>query len=213
MVNGKQIGALAAVAARYDDASRVLTMSFPTGESVTGVIALAGGLTTRFFSRPFPAQRVVGPWSDALSSHAGLALRLMMAGSDTTACDRGRSGAISLISRGSIENLQRVAEREVDPRRFRMLVEIDGVEAHAEDAWVGRCVRIGGATVLMNGHVGRCLVTSQDPDTGVVDLPTLDLLRSYRQGLDTTEPLPFGVYGEVVEPGEVRCGDGLGLVD
>jgi hypothetical protein len=32
---------------------------------------------------------------------------------------------------------------EVDVRRFRMLVEVDGVAAHAEDEWVGRTVRIG----------------------------------------------------------------------
>ncbi len=39
----------------------------------------------------------------------------------------------------------------------------------------------------------------------------LDLLRSYRGGLDTTEPLAFGVYGEVVEPGRVALGDRVEL--
>jgi hypothetical protein len=90
-----------------------------------------------------------------------------------------------------------------------MLIEIDGVEAHAEDAWVGHAVRIGEASVAFEGHVGRCLITSRDPDTGVVDLPTLDILRDYRRDLDTTEPLPFGVYGRVLEPGTVRVGDAV----
>ena len=45
-----------------------------------------------------------------------------------------------------------------------------------------------------------------DPDTGTKDLPTLELLRSHRQGLETTEPLAFGVFGEVIEPGVVRIG-------
>jgi uncharacterized protein YcbX len=127
--------------------------------------------------------------------------------------DRGRGGAVSLISRASVEHLEQVAAAEVDARRFRMLVEVDGVQAHAEDAWVGRRIRLGGAVVLIRGHVGRCLVTGRDPDTGVPDLPTLDLLRSYRDGLDTTEPLPFGVYGAVVSPGRVQLGDPVGLVD
>jgi len=43
----------------------------------------------------------------------------------------------------------------------------------------------------------------------VEDAPTLDLLRSYRAGLDTTEPLAFGVYGEVLEPGRVAVGDAV----
>ncbi len=61
--------------------------------------------------------------------------------------------------------------------------------------------------MLLHGHVGRCIVTSRHPESGVVDLPTLDLLRSFRSGLDTTEPLPFGVYGEVLRAGVVHVGD------
>jgi len=87
-----------------------------------------------------------------------------------------------------------------------MLIEVAGSYPHQEDDWVGHRLRIGEALVAMHGHVGRCLVTTQSPDTGVVDLPTLDLL-SYRRGLATTEPLAFGVYGEVLEPGLVRLGD------
>jgi uncharacterized protein YcbX len=89
-----------------------------------------------------------------------------------------------------------------------MMVEIDGVEAHAEDRWVDAgSVRIGGVTVAFTGHVGRCLITSRDPDTGAVDLPTLDLLGSYRTDVQATEPLPFGVWGRVVEPGTIKVGD------
>jgi uncharacterized protein YcbX len=90
-----------------------------------------------------------------------------------------------------------------------MLIEVDGIEAHSEDEWVGRWVRIGEALVSFEGNVGRCLITSRDPDTGVVDLPTLDILREYRGDLDTTEPLPFGIYGSVVEPGAIRVGDSV----
>ena len=82
---------------------------------------------------------------------------------------------------------------------------------HAEDQWVGRRVRIGSALVAMKGHVGRCLVTSRDPETGKVDLPTLDMLGTYRRDLHTTEPLAFGIYGAVVEPGTVSVGDAVTL--
>ena len=93
-----------------------------------------------------------------------------------------------------------------------MLIELGGPPAHAEDEWVGRRLRVGEALIGVGGNVGRCLVTTRDPDSGDVDLPVLDLLRSYRAGLPTTEPLALGVYGEVLEPGRVRLGDAVGLV-
>ena len=56
----------------------------------------------------------------------------------------------------------------------------------------------------MHGHIGRCLITSRDPETAEVDLPTLELLAAYRREIDSTEPLPFGIYGEVLVGGTVR---------
>ena len=118
------------------------------------------------------------------------------------AVDRGAGGTASLISRASLDRLAMVAEADsIDARRFRMLIEVDGVAAHAEDAWVGRRVRVGEAVVRFEGHVGRCLITSRDADTGTVDLPTLELLESYRKEFSSTEPLPFGIYGRVAVPG------------
>ncbi len=61
----------------------------------------------------------------------------------------------------------------------------------------------------LHGDVGRCVVTTQDPDTGERDLDTLRTLTGYRGEVETTERLPFGVWGEVVEPGTVRLGDAV----
>jgi uncharacterized protein YcbX len=131
-----------------------------------------------------------------------------------SAVDRGHTGAVSLISRGSLRRLAEQAETDgIDVRRFRMLIEIDGVAPHEEDEWVGRRVRVGGAEIRFNGHVGRCLITSRDPDSGDPDLATLDLLGGYRRDLDTTEPLPFGIFGEVRTGGPVRIGDPVRVGD
>jgi uncharacterized protein YcbX len=162
-------------------------------------------------SRQMPARPVLGPWSDALSAWFGRTLRVVE-GVERTGVDRGRAGGVSLISRASLDGLAREAgEPAVDARRFRMLVEIDGVAEHAEDAWIGVRVRIGEALVRFGGHVGRCSITTRHPETGVVDLPTLDILRGYRGDIGTTEPLPFGVYGEVLEGGRVAIGDAVAL--
>jgi uncharacterized protein YcbX len=64
---------------------------------------------------------------------------------------------------------------------------------------------------MLNGDVGRCVVTSQDPDTGVTDFDTLGTLARYRRE-GRFEPLPFGVYGAVAVPGRVRVGDAVQLL-
>ena len=95
----------------------------------------------------------------------------------------------------------------VDGRRFRMTSGSTRRTAHEEDAWLGRPVRVGGAVLVPRDNVGRCAVTKLDPETGVRDLDTLDVIADYRAGVPTSEPLPFGVWCEVVEPGRVAVGD------
>ena len=60
----------------------------------------------------------------------------------------------------------------------------------------------------MQEVVGRCAVTTHDPDTGVRDLDTLRILARYRPP-DSGEPLPIGVWGGVEQPGIVRVGDAV----
>ncbi len=211
MVNGKQLGGLQSVVATIADDE--LSLAFPDGRTVAGPIELAQEtLATTFFSRPTPALQLLGDFGAALSEHVGRPVRLVQ-GVHRKALDRGRGGAASFISRASLQALERLAGEHVDPRRFRMLVEVAGLaEAHDEDTWVGQPLRVGAAVVRVRGHVGRCLTTQRDPESGTTDLPTLDLLRSYRGGLDTTEPLAFGVYGEVLEAGRVAVGDTIELM-
>jgi uncharacterized protein YcbX len=66
--------------------------------------------------------------------------------------------------------------------------------------------------VIPQGNVGRCAVTTQNPETGSPDLDTLKALAGYRSDLKTTEPLPFGVYAAVAQPGRVRVGDPVELL-
>lgn len=209
MINSKIIGELQTVVADYSHADRTLRLVLPDGQIAEGEVRLGDEVDTRFFSTQRTGRLVEGPWSEALSAVAGRRLRLVEPSSPGGGVDRGAGGAVSLISRASLARLAEVGDVEsLDSRRFRMMIEIDGVSAHEEDRWVDNgSVRVGDAVVAFSGHVGRCLITSRDPDTGVVDLPTLDFLGSYRSAIESTEPLPFGVWGRVVEPGTVRVGD------
>jgi uncharacterized protein len=210
MVNGKQYAALMTIVPEYDPGTRELTLTFPDGiPPATGVVEYGEPVTTQFFRRTDEVPALRGPWSEAVSAFIGAPLRLVAAPSGV---DRGRRGATSLISRASLQRLAEEAGADgIDARRFRMLIEIDGVGAHQEDRWIDRRLRVGEALLRMRGHVGRCLITTRDPDTAQADLPALDLLRAYRGDEEATEPLPFGVHGEVLEAGAVRIGDPVAL--
>jgi hypothetical protein len=211
MVNGKVVVGLQTVVADWSEDTLELALTFPGGRRAAGIVDRGEPVSTSFSSHPREATLPPGPWADALSEHFGRPLRLVRTDS---AVDRGCDGAVSLISCASVSRLAEVAACDaVDPRRFRMLIEIDGIDAHAEDGWVGRRVRVGDAELAFHGHVGRCAITTRDPETAQTDLPTLDLLRSYRGALATTEPLPFGIYGEVLSPGAVALGDPVEPLD
>jgi uncharacterized protein YcbX len=211
LINNKRVGSLVRVRPEWDEAARRLALILPDGELVEGVVELGERVAVELYGAPLPSRRVVGPWAAALSRVAGRRLTLLWA--EGGALDRGlRGGAVTLVSLASLGRLAAEAGvAAVDGRRFRMLFEIDGVAAHAEDEWLGSRVAIGDAVVAVAGDVGRCAVTTQDPDTGVPDLDTLGALARYRRD-GRFEPLPFGVYGSVAVPGRVRVGDPVGPV-
>jgi uncharacterized protein YcbX len=201
-------GRLVAVRPDYDPTADHLTLTFPDGTVAAGDVHLGDEVTTDFYGRPVTGRLVRGPWSDALASAFGRPLRLVQA-PPGAAVDRGR-GHVSIISEGSLREFAQHAGRDepVDARRFRMLFQVDGVAPHAEEDWLKRRLQIGEAIVRIRGTVGRCAITTQNPDSGVPDLDTLRVLRDYR-GFNTQRELDFGIYGEVLEPGRVRVGDAL----
>lgn len=205
LMNGKGAGSMQAVVPDYDLDTGELTFTFPSGEVVGGHVEYGDEIQTNFFGSIYFAKELMGPWAAALSDFMGHPVRLV---APEIGVDRGRAGAVSLMSRASLRELAKVAGSEpVDARRFRMLIEIEGVDAHAEDDWVRHKVRIGRALIQWHGHVGRCATTTRDPDSGEVTFPTLHVLAAYRKEHRSEEPLPFGIYGEVLEGGPVRVGD------
>jgi uncharacterized protein len=209
-------GELVRVKQAYDARSERLTLTFPDGTVADGTIELGDEVTTDFYGRPVSGRYVEGPWTVALSRWAGRPLRLIQS-PPGAAVDR-RRGHVSLVSRASLEELGRQGNQPgpVDGRRFRMLFEIDGYGPHEEDAWIKRHVRIGDALVRFRGDVGRCAITTQNPETGVPDFDTLRTLGSYRP-ITANEAgkkhLAFGIYGEVVEAGKVAVGDAVEVVE
>jgi uncharacterized protein len=206
LVSNKRHGKLMQVRPEWDEETRELALTFPDGSHVAGTVELGDEVFEQeMYKHPIRSRHVVGPWQAAISEYAGMELTLLWA--EEGAPDRLHAGAATLVSRESVTRLAEVAgEAQLDARRFRMLFDIEGVEPHAEDEWIGTQVQIGDATLHVHGDVGRCAITTLDPDTGVPTVDTLKALASYRrQG--RKEPLPLGVYASVVVPGRVRVGD------
>jgi uncharacterized protein len=208
LINGKQFGELQQIAPIWHEQEATLILRFPDGSIAEGTVELDGPVTTSFYGRQVEGRAVRGPWSEALTAFVGRDLRLVQAVGEGDAVDRGPA-SVTLLSTGSLEAMRTAAglPEPIDPRRFRMLFGVEGVGPHEEDSWIGRRVRVGGAEVDVRGNVGRCIVTSRHPETGVRNLPTLDVLAEYRDGVETTERLPFGVWGKVARPGRVGLGD------
>jgi uncharacterized protein YcbX len=207
LTNAKRAGGLLRAAAEM--VGDRLCIRLPDGSDVDGEVELGEMVETSFYGRSVQGRVVHGPWGDALSALAGLPLTLVRADEPGSGLDRGDEAAVSLVSTAALEALGRAAgvDGPVDGRRFRMTLGVSGVAEHAEDGWLDHRLAVGEAVLVPRGNVGRCRVTTLDPETGTPDLGTLDAIADYRGDVGTTEPLPFGVWCEVVAPGRVAVGD------
>jgi uncharacterized protein len=193
-----------------EDAAERLTVRLPSGQLVRGDVELGDPVQLDIYDRAFTARPVIGPWTSAISEWAGRPLTLYRSERRPEEQDRY---AVSIVSEASVEELARQGNggQPVDPRRFRMLIQVAGAaKPHEEDDWLGRDVRIGEAVVRVVKPDARCVITTQDPDTGERDFPTLHVIKEYR-GLREGRKLDFGVYASVVQPGRVKVGDSISV--
>lgn len=114
---------------------------------------------------------------------------------------------IHLLSTASLSALQSLAPDALfDPRRFRpnVLVATD-YSAFAEQDWIGRKLRLGGALLRVEKPVKRCVMTT---------LPQADLPKDPRimKTIVREAAQIVGVYASVLEPGQVFLGDPLTLL-
>ncbi len=216
MLNGKRLGPVTAIGARFDPATDGLELRMAGDVRVGGTVSIGEPIRVAIYGHEAPGHLVEGPWTAALTEQLGRTVRLVRLDEPGNGYDRAdeRAGA-TLLSLASLERLADEAgvEGPVDPRRFRMLIGIDGATAHEEDGWIGRRVRVGKAVVVPGGNVGRCRVTTLDPDTGTRDLETLDVLARYRRDVPSTEPLSFGIWARVERAGGVALGDEIAVED
>jgi MOSC domain-containing protein len=202
----RRFGVLAQVACSFDARTGMLELRLPGAPVVRDVPVPAGRDRVELWGREVAGTVIDGAFARTLSELVGRELRMVR--TDDDALGGVDSHPVSVLSQASVDAVARRGGRDrLDARRFRPSLLIDGCDAHAEDAWVGRAVRVGEAVLRVVRLDPRCAMTTLDPDTGERDADTLRWLAGYRPRVDGE--VCCGVYADVERPGRVRVGDSV----
>ena len=110
---------------------------------------------------------------------------------------------VSIISTATIRTLTEAGGVDNDQRRFRMNFVVDiGDEPFAENAWAGKSVRIGGATIAVHEPDRRCNMITLHPDTGASTPAVLKKAGELNNA-------NAGMYCSVLVEGPVAMGDAV----
>jgi uncharacterized protein YcbX len=116
------------------------------------------------------------------------------------------------VSIFGVQSAKKLAEEtgiKVDKRRFRANVYLDltSSDGFAEDAFVGRSLRIGPKVVVsILERDPRCMIITLDPDTAEKEPALLKKVAQSHNGM-------AGVYGAVLVEGMLRKGDPIELLN
>ncbi|XP_045665597.1 mitochondrial amidoxime reducing component 2 [Ursus americanus] len=118
---------------------------------------------------------------------------------------------IMILSEASLADLNTRLEKKVKMDQFRPNIVVTGCDAFEEDTWDE--LLIGNVEMKKVLSCPRCILTTVDPDTGVIDRKEpLETLKSYRlcdpseKKIYKSSPL-FGIYYSVEKIGSLKVGD------
>ncbi len=106
-----------------------------------------------------------------------------------------------VITKAALQELEKKAGVTLSMTRFRPNIVIDGVPAHAEDAWSG--FKVGGVEFKSIKPCSRCKITTVHPLTGEVGEEPLKTLSTYRR---QEKGVMFGFYYAHVGDGTISAG-------
>ncbi|CAK7307986.1 mitochondrial amidoxime reducing component 2 isoform X1 [Canis lupus baileyi] len=118
---------------------------------------------------------------------------------------------IMILSEASLADLNTRLEKKVKMDQFRPNIVVTGCDAFEEDTWDE--LLIGNVEMKKVLSCPRCILTTVDPDTGIIDRKEpLETLKSYRlcdpseKQIYKSSPL-FGIYYSVEKIGSLQVGD------
>lgn len=184
---------LARLDARYDSATRTLTIERDGRQVVRADIGAATGrmLVEQFFAAYMASETRGAPKLVEAPGHMF---------SDTA------RKVVSIIGMASVADIERVARAPVDPIRFRANVYFTGGRAWEEFDWVDREIAIGTTRLKVIKRIDRCAATTVNPKTATRDMNIPRLL------MDGFRHIDCGVYAEVLADGAMAVGDTISVV-
>ncbi|WP_157216996.1 MOSC domain-containing protein [Flavisphingomonas formosensis] len=112
---------------------------------------------------------------------------------------------VLLTSQGSLAALNALLPEPMVMRRFRPNIVVEGADAWVEDEW--RRLRIGMMTFRVVKPCSRCVIVTQDPDSGDAGQGNEPLATLRRMGRMAKGGIMFGQNLIPDEVGEIRIGD------
>ena len=109
--------------------------------------------------------------------------------------------SVSIMNLSSLRAVSQKAGRDMDVRRFRGNLWLDGLALWEEFDLIGKTLKIGSAELEVLEPIVRCRATEADPVSGKRDINTLRVLE---EGWGHTE---FGVNARVITGGHIAVGD------
>ncbi len=110
---------------------------------------------------------------------------------------------ISLLSQATLDQLTEIAHQNIDVRRFRPNIVLDGLSAWSEFELIGKQFQLGTARIEVTARIGRCVNIEVNPQTGDRDIALLSLLQQEFGHAQT------GVLAKIINSGTVKIGDNL----
>ena len=196
---------LARVSATYDAATSLLSLRHDGAEFASGDVRVdadrtrlasaLGTLAATFEENP-------------LAGHPErMPLQLVGDGHTPRFHDRTAHN-VTLVGAASMAALEQRVGAEIDERRFRMNVTIDGLDAWEDLSWIGRAVRIGDVEFDVTGPIVRCLATHANPETGERDQ---DVMQTLTREFDQERPT-MGVLAVPRSAGNIALGNEVVLI-
>ena len=111
--------------------------------------------------------------------------------------------SVSLLNIQSINDFQKKIDKEIKTSIFRGNICIDGIEPWKEREWVGKIIKINGASFKVEKNIPRCVAINLKPTT---DDNSFNLLQSLKKTYDHFE---MGIYLTALDDGEIGIGDKL----
>jgi uncharacterized protein YcbX len=184
---------IARLKTKFDDATQTLSIATPDGDTlIASPLTEAGQATlTQFFTAYLGNEARFGanqkpPHFVHFKNHSF--------------CDH-KTQVISLIGLGSLRALEAAVSAPRDKRRFRANIYIADIEPWAEFNWLGKTLRIGDTTLIVQERIDRCGATTVNPDTAIRDAnPVKELQQNFGH-------VDLGIFAEVLTGGEIKPGD------